>query len=103
MNEHREFFRKRIKSSGLLLLPNRNVAFQVRDLSVEGFQAHFESLPPFGTGEEVNVRLPELRLQGLAKAVRIDSEGPEGANKGYQVGFVFIERSSWDPASVFRP
>jgi hypothetical protein len=100
MNEHREFFRKRIKSSGLLLLPKQNVPFQVRDLSVEGFQAHFENLPPFETGDEVNVRLPDLRLQGLAKAVRIDPEGPEGA-KGYQVGFVFIERSDWNPASVF--
>ena len=105
MSEHREFFRKRVKSSGLVLLPTRNVPFQVRDLSVEGFQAHFEDMPPFEAGDEVSVRLPDLRLQGLVKAVRIDPERAEGASegaKGYQVGFLFIERSNWDPASVFR-
>ncbi len=97
MTEHREFFRKKTKSTGYLLQASGEVQFQVRDISVEGFQAHFDKLPPFGTDQEVRVRLPTMNLQGSAKVVRIEPEG----DKGFLVGFIFTEHSEWNPASVF--
>lgn len=99
MNENRGFFRKKTKSTGVVILEMGEIPFQVRDLSVEGFLAFFERVPPFGTGEVVKVRLPNLLLEGCARAVRIDKE--EG--RGFQVGFMFTERSEWDPSSVFIP
>ena len=100
MSEHREFFRKRTKSTGYVLRDSGEIQFLIRDLSVEGFQAHFDSEPPFATNEVVSIRMPDLRLQGKARAVRIVPDGPEGA-RGYQAGFLFTERSPWDPSSVF--
>ena len=99
MNEHRGFFRKKTRSSGVVLLEMGEIQFQVRDLSVEGFQAFFERVPPFGLGDVVKIRLPSLLLEGCARAMRIDKE--EG--KGFQVGFMFTEHSEWNPSSVFIP
>jgi hypothetical protein len=97
MTEQREFFRKKTKATGSVLLDSGEVQFQVRDISVEGLQAHFDQPPPFVAGDTVQIRLPSLQLEGKVKAVRITRE----SGKGYQVGFLFVERSEWNPSSVF--
>ncbi|SMF94657.1 PilZ domain-containing protein [Methylomagnum ishizawai] len=98
MNENRGFFRKKTRSDGIVLMELGELQFGLKDLSVEGFKAHFERVPPFGVGDVVRIRLPDLHLEGCARAMRIDKEGP---GKGFLVGFMFTERHAWDPGSVF--
>lgn len=85
MNEHREFYRKKVSSPGFLTQPSGELEFQIKDLSIDGFQAHFEQAPPLETDSLVHIRLPALNVEGNATVIRIVLE-PEG---GCTVGFLF--------------
>ena len=58
MSESREFYRKKVNSTGYLIQSSGEEPFQTRDLALDGFQAHFDDPPPCEEGAMVRVRLP---------------------------------------------
>lgn len=103
MNDHREFYRKKLSSLGFILKPSGEVAFQLRDVSVDGFQGYFDQVPPLTKGDMVRVRLPSLHLEANATVIRIVQDDHHSTHIGYRVGFLFGERTEWDPNTVFIP
>ena len=99
MTEHREFYRKKVSSPGFLVQPSGDLLFQIKDLSIDGFQAHFDEPPPLQIDSFVHVRLPSLNIEGNALAVRITPE-PDG---GYSVGFLFGKLIQPDTAFATPP
>lgn len=99
MTEHREFYRKRLTSPGFLIQPSGEVEFQVKDLSLDGFQGHFDSIPVVEEGAPVRIRLPALELERSAMVVRITPD-PRG---GAQVGFLFLEPAGRNPVFQSLP
>ena len=94
MNEHREFYRKKLESTGCLILPSGEIPFRLRDLSIDGFQAHFDHVPSsVSTKSVVRIRLPSLDLEKIATVMRIASD-PVG---GYSVGFLFGKPAETSP------
>jgi hypothetical protein len=85
MIEHREFYRKKVTTPGFLIQPSGEVEFRVKDLSLDGFQGHFDSVPAVKEGSLVSIRLPTLELHRRATVVRITPD-PQG---GAQIGFFF--------------
>lgn len=86
MTEHREFYRKKVSSPGFLILPSGELQFQIRDLSIDGFQAHFEQRPPVETDALVHIRLPGLNLEGNATVIRVLTESDGGCSLGFLFG-----------------
>lgn len=99
MSEHREFYRKKISSPGFLIRPSGETPFRIRDLSIDGFQAHFDHDPQLETHSLVHVRLPDLNLEGHATVMRIALE-PQG---GCIVGFLLGELAAANAASASAP
>ncbi|MGZ8218596.1 PilZ domain-containing protein [Methylomagnum sp.] len=85
MSEHREFFRKKLNAPAYLFEPTGEILFHVRDLSLDGFQGHFEFAPDCEVGDLRHVRIPELEIKRAATVMWIEPE-EEG---GYLVGFFF--------------
>lgn len=99
MTEHREFYRKKVSAPGFLIQSSGELQFQIKDVSIDGFQAHFDEVPPLREDSLVHVRLPALNIEGNATAIRIVAE-PDG---GYSVGFLFGEIIQTHPAFAPRP
>jgi hypothetical protein len=94
MSENREFFRKKVSAPAFLVQASGEVEFQIRDLSLDGFQGQFDSVPDLKEGSLVYIRLPALELERKASVVRITPCAEGGA----QIGFLFVEGAGQAPA-----
>jgi hypothetical protein len=55
MSENREFFRKKVSAPAFLVQASGEVEFQIRDLSLDGFQGQFDSVPDVKEGSLVYI------------------------------------------------
>ncbi len=85
MSEQRHFYRKRLTSTGYLILPSdEEQKFILLDLSIRGLQVEFEQDPKLKTDQIVKIRLPDQDIDGLVTVVHAE-RSPEGT---YHVGFM---------------
>lgn len=86
MKNDRFHYRKNLSLTAYLVREDEEEqAFRVRNLSLGGIKAHFESLQHLAVESAVRVRLPELKLEGCMFPVW-EQPAPEG---GLDVGFEF--------------
>lgn len=86
MNEQRRYYRKNLRQTGFLVRDDGEQEFYIRDLSLKGIRAHFETDPKLLVGQEVHIRMPGLKLEGYVVPVR-SRAADQG---GFDVGFDFI-------------
>jgi hypothetical protein len=86
MKNDRGHYRKNLSLTAYLIGENEEEkAFRVRNLSLSGMKAHFDSPHQLAADQAVRVKLPELDLEGYMFPVW-KNPAPEG---GLDVGFEF--------------
>jgi hypothetical protein len=86
-------YRKRVRSSGMLAGPDgEEMAFLVRDLSLNGFLGVFDKDPKLPLHQSAYLRLPELGIKGVAipRWAKPDWQGR------FRVGFEFVNTRNAD-------
>jgi hypothetical protein len=99
VSDRRQFYRKNIRSTGYVSRHDHELEFQVHDLSIEGFLAHFEHDPGIKEGATVRVRLPDLNLAGDATLMRMTPHD----QGGFKLGFLFASTAPLDKTPTLRP
>ncbi|SMF95330.1 PilZ domain-containing protein [Methylomagnum ishizawai] len=86
MSEQRHFYRKKLTSTGYLILPSgEERKFSLLDLSLRGLQAEFDHNPGLQPEQILRIELPDQSVEGLVTVVRITPQ-PEGTcHIGFQI------------------
>jgi len=98
MTEKRHFYRKRLASTGYLILPSdEEQKFTLLDISIRGLQAEFEQDPGLKIDQIVRIRLPEQSMNGLVTVVHAERTS-DGA---FHVGFA-MDRLDGEGDNLYR-
>ncbi|MCX7111045.1 MAG: PilZ domain-containing protein [Candidatus Methylumidiphilus sp.] len=86
MNRNRQNYRKNLKVDGTMVVGSNEITFFTKDVSLDGFHACYTEAASLEKGDIVYVRLPMLKMEGVASTVWKDS----GLNDVHHIGFKFL-------------
>ncbi len=77
MNERRQFYRKKLTSTGYLIVSDAERKFVLQDISLRGLQAQFDQDPMLQVDQIARIRLPDQGIDGVVTVAWI-TPTPQG-------------------------
>jgi hypothetical protein len=95
MNDRREYYRKPLNTLGHAIAEGRQYPFRLQDLSLDGFQARFDSDPELEMGCLLRINIPGLNLEGWATLTRLEALEDGQYLAGLQFDSPTLRSTSW--------